>query len=95
MNEEKELNTIIESVSDGVYVTDGGGKTLRINKAFEEITDIKALKLVNTLINEEPAKHLREPEAVKVGNVIEMKRIISEHGISEKYHADIISKYKR
>ena len=37
-----ELDTIIESVSDGIYVTDGSGKTLRVNSAFEKITGIKA-----------------------------------------------------
>jgi len=42
----KELNAIIESVSDGVYVTDGLGKTLKVNPAFEQITDIKAPDVV-------------------------------------------------
>ena len=39
---EQELNAIIESVSDGIYVTDGEGKTLRVNTAFQQITGIKA-----------------------------------------------------
>jgi len=40
----KELNTeldaIIESSFDGLYITDGNGVTLRLNKAFEMITGI-------------------------------------------------------
>lgn len=39
---EQELNAIIESVSDGIYVTDGNGFTLRVNSAFQRITGIKA-----------------------------------------------------
>ena len=39
---EHELNAIIESVSEGIYVTDGEGKTLRVNSAFQRITGIKA-----------------------------------------------------
>ena len=38
----KELDGIIESVSDGLYITDGVGNTLRINSAYEEITGIEA-----------------------------------------------------
>ncbi len=38
---EQELNAIIESVSDGIYVTDGKGITLRVNSAFQQITGIK------------------------------------------------------
>ena len=40
--ENEELNAIIESVSDGIYVTDGEGNTLRINSAFERITGIRS-----------------------------------------------------
>lgn len=42
----KELNAIIESSFDGIYVTDGQSKTLRINKAYERITGIKSNEVV-------------------------------------------------
>jgi PAS domain S-box-containing protein len=36
----KELDAIIDSSFDGLYITDGDGVTLRLNKAFERITGI-------------------------------------------------------
>lgn len=36
----EELDAIIESSYDGLYITDGNGKTLRLNRAFEMITGI-------------------------------------------------------
>ncbi len=39
---ERELQAIVESAFDGLYITDGKGKTLRVNKGFERITGIKA-----------------------------------------------------
>jgi len=38
---ENELNEIIEFSADSIYVTDGQGNALRVNKAFEKITGIK------------------------------------------------------
>ncbi len=38
---EHELNEIIEFSADSIYVTDGQGNALRVNKAFEKITGIK------------------------------------------------------
>jgi PAS domain S-box-containing protein len=38
----KEMDVIFNSVTDGLYITDGHGTTLRTNKAFEEITGIKS-----------------------------------------------------
>jgi PAS domain S-box-containing protein len=35
-----EMNDIIEAVSDGIYVTDGQGNTLRINSACQQITGL-------------------------------------------------------
>lgn len=42
----QELDTIIESISDGIYVTDGEGVTLRINSAYERITGIKGSEVI-------------------------------------------------
>lgn len=39
---EENLNTIIEGISDGLYITDGDGYTTRINSTYEKITGIKA-----------------------------------------------------
>lgn len=36
-----ELDAIIESSFDGIYVTDGQGRTIRVNKAYERITGIR------------------------------------------------------
>ncbi|ACL02989.1 PAS modulated sigma54 specific transcriptional regulator, Fis family [Desulfatibacillum aliphaticivorans] len=36
-----ELDAIIESSFDGIYVTDGEGRTLRVNKAYERTTGIR------------------------------------------------------
>lgn len=36
-----ELDAIIESSFDGIYVTDGRGRTIRVNKAYERITGIR------------------------------------------------------
>ncbi|MCK8825061.1 sigma-54-dependent Fis family transcriptional regulator [Fuchsiella alkaliacetigena] len=41
-NLNKELDAIIESVSDGIYITDGNADTIRINSAYEKITGIKS-----------------------------------------------------
>jgi len=49
---EQELNAIIESVSDGIYVTDGKGYTLRVNSAFQQITGIKAEEVVGKHVEE-------------------------------------------
>lgn len=37
----EELEAIIESSSDGIFVTDGNGFTIRVNTAYENITGIK------------------------------------------------------
>jgi len=37
----KELNTIFQSTYDGLYITDGQGVTLRVNKSWEKITGLK------------------------------------------------------
>jgi len=38
----RELDAIIDSSFDGLYIADGNGLTLRVNKAFERITGINA-----------------------------------------------------
>ncbi len=43
---EREFEAILESSFDGLYITDGEGKTLRVNKGFERITGISAKNLI-------------------------------------------------
>ncbi|MGM0438658.1 MAG: sigma 54-interacting transcriptional regulator, partial [Bacillota bacterium] len=51
-NLNKELDTIIEGISDGLYITDGKGYTTRINSTYEKITGIKAEEVMG--------KHMEE-----------------------------------
>lgn len=37
----RELDTVIESSGDGIWITDGTGKTVRVNRAVERITGLK------------------------------------------------------
>jgi len=45
-NLSKELHAIIDSSFDGFYITDGEGRTLHINRAYERITGIRAKEVV-------------------------------------------------
>jgi len=49
-----ELNAIIESSYDGIYVTDGKGITLRVNSAYERITGINRKEVIG--------RHMRDLE---------------------------------
>ncbi|MGL5513732.1 MAG: PAS domain S-box protein, partial [Sporomusa sp.] len=42
----KELEAIINSSYDGMFITDGDGVVLRLNKAYERITGLKASEIV-------------------------------------------------
>lgn len=42
----KELDAIIESCYDGLYITDGNANTLRVNKAYERISGLNAKDLI-------------------------------------------------
>ena len=48
----KELDAIIESSYDGLYVTDGKANTLRVNKAYERISGLKAKDLIGHNMHE-------------------------------------------
>lgn len=41
-----EIEAIIESSYDGIYVTDGEANTIRVNSAYEKITGMKASELI-------------------------------------------------
>ncbi|MGI5920458.1 MAG: sigma 54-interacting transcriptional regulator [Syntrophomonadaceae bacterium] len=42
----REMDAIIESSYDGLYLTNGQGITLRVNEAFEKLTGVKSSELV-------------------------------------------------
>jgi len=45
-NLSQELDAIIESSYDGIYVTDGQGNTTRVNKAYERITGVMGTEVI-------------------------------------------------
>ena len=47
-----ELNAIIESSYDGLYITDGKGTTLRVNKSFEMLSGINAREFIGKNVND-------------------------------------------
>lgn len=47
-----ELDAIFESSFDGIYVTDGQGRTIRVNKAYERITGLRREELLNRNMHE-------------------------------------------
>lgn len=48
----EELTAIIESSFDGIYVTDGQARTLRVNTAYERITGIKREEVLGRTMTE-------------------------------------------
>ena len=48
----KELDAIIDSSYDGLYITDGKANTLRVNKAYERISGLKSKDLVDHNMHE-------------------------------------------
>ncbi len=51
-NLNRELDTIIEAISDGLYITDGEGYTTRINSTYEEISGIKSEEVIGRHMKE-------------------------------------------
>jgi len=49
---QKELAAIFDSSYDGLYITDGQGVTLRLNKAFERITGVTASECLGRSMHE-------------------------------------------
>ncbi|MFZ5652648.1 MAG: sigma-54 interaction domain-containing protein [Bacillota bacterium] len=56
----RELEAIIESSSDGIFVTDGEGVVLRVNKAYEQITGYSADRLIGKSMHQLMAEGLFE-----------------------------------
>jgi len=51
-NLSRELHAIIESSFDGFYITDGEGRTLKVNRAYERITGIRAEEVLGKTMSE-------------------------------------------
>lgn len=47
-----ELDAVFKNSQDGIYLTDGNAKTLRVNSAYEKITGLKRSDLVGRYMNE-------------------------------------------
>lgn len=47
-----ELNDIIENLCDGVYITDGKGKTLRVNSTYERMSGLRGEELIGKNMEE-------------------------------------------
>ena len=66
-----ELDAIIESSYDGLYITDGQSKTLRVNQAYERITGLHKNELIGKKTDELVAKGFFDPsvtmEVIKEG----------------------------
>lgn len=56
----RELEAIIESSSDGIFVTDSEGVVLRVNKAYEQITGYTADRLIGKSMHQLIAEGLFE-----------------------------------
>jgi PAS domain-containing protein len=46
LTNEKLLQPVLDALPDGVYITDGNGVTVTINKAYERITGLQRLRVV-------------------------------------------------
>ncbi|MBI5606966.1 MAG: sigma 54-interacting transcriptional regulator [Deltaproteobacteria bacterium] len=57
----KELDAIIESSYDGLYITDGESKTLRVNQAYERITGLRRVELIGKKTQELVAEGFFDP----------------------------------
>ena len=63
----QELTAIIESSFDGIYVTDGRARTLRVNKAYERITGLRREDLIGRTMDDLVAEGVfNESVTVKV-----------------------------
>ncbi|KOA20362.1 transcriptional regulatory protein ZraR [Clostridium homopropionicum DSM 5847] len=64
-----ELDAVIESSYDGIYVTDGNANTIKINKAYETITGLKRENMLNRNMHD----LVKEGYVSKSGTLIVLK----------------------
>lgn len=72
---EQELNEIIEFSADSIYVTDGEGNALRVNKAFEKITGIKREQVLGKNGEELEKEKIFEPSVTPI--ILKEKREVT------------------
>ena len=65
------IDDIIDIIGDGIYISDGEGRTLKVNKMYEQLTGLKqdeiADKLVTDLQREGKFNVILNPEIVRTG----------------------------
>lgn len=71
----KELDAIIESSYDGLYITDGESRTLRVNQAYERITGIKKEEVLGKRTEDLVSNGLFKPSVTS--EVLKKKRPIT------------------
>ncbi len=67
---QRELAAVFESSFDGLYISDGEGNTLRINKAFERILGVKA----EDIVGRNMADLVREGVFSRSGTLLALQR---------------------
>lgn len=71
---ENDFKQITECLYDGIYITDGTGKTLYVNNAYTRITGIQADEVVGHYVNDLQARGLYKnaisPEVIKTGQQV-------------------------
>ncbi|MGI6434742.1 MAG: sigma 54-interacting transcriptional regulator [Syntrophomonadaceae bacterium] len=77
----EQLDAIIESSYDGLYITDGQGITLRLNKAFEMISGIKAHEFMQ-----------HDVEDIEAAGVVSQS--VTKAVLQQREPATIIQQYK-
>ncbi|MCG8483920.1 MAG: PAS domain-containing protein, partial [Clostridia bacterium] len=75
INSSLELNHIFESSPDSIYVTDGEGITLRVNKAFEESAISKRQEVMRENVYDLERRGVFKPSVC--GLILKEKRKIS------------------
>lgn len=76
------LDKIIESSYDGIFLTDGKGKTLKVNKAYEKLTGLKRNKLIGQrmidLEKEGIVSKSASPEDIKSSKAVTLEQWINK-----------------
>ncbi|RJX27320.1 MAG: PAS domain-containing protein [Dethiobacter sp.] len=71
----RELDTIVNFSSDEIYVTDGSGKTIMVNKAFEENSGVPREAVLGKNVEELENEGVFRPSVTKL--VLEQKKQVS------------------
>lgn len=76
----RELEAIIESSYDGLYITDGDANTIRVNRSYERITGLKREDLIGRRMNDLVAArvfdHSVSLEVLKKGQPVTLMQVV-------------------